>query len=163
MSRCSERLLVFATRCVASRGWTCRCFGCIRDRCAGCGNGWRGFAILWLNACVLFLAANLAALLVLALRERPARMTHPFDPKLLRRFFPTLGDQELADFVRENVQTFQYEPFTQFRERPAAGRYVNVHPAGFRVSRDQGRPRRRTSTSSSSAARRPSGTACRTT
>jgi len=35
---------------------------------------------------------------------------------------------------------FLYEPFTEFKERPYAGKYVHVEQNGFRVSKNQGMP-----------------------
>jgi hypothetical protein len=31
----------------------------------------------------------------------------------------------------------EYEPFTGFRERPLRGKLANIHPAGFRFSKDE--------------------------
>lgn len=102
----------------------------------------RGFAaaaILWLNVCLLFIAANAAALLLLALLPAP-------DPTpaaahigaALHQALPDLQDDEIVQLMRENAREFAYEPFTEFREKPASGRYVNVDANGFRRSRGQG-------------------------
>jgi hypothetical protein len=102
--------------------------------------GFLGIAILWLNICLLVLIANLGAAIYLALRGPIASnaSSATLDPKPMRRFFPELSDDELADFLGENARVLQYEPFTQFREKPSSGRFVNVHPAGFRLSKNQG-------------------------
>jgi hypothetical protein len=103
--------------------------------------GYRGLAILWLGTCLLFLAANLIAMLVLSITRGSARHAAPaasVDPKPLRQFFPAMSDADIAALRRESARIIQYEPFTQFREKPSAGRYVNVHESGFRLSKNQG-------------------------
>jgi len=98
-----------------------------------------GFAVIWLNACLLFIAANLAALMYASLRSGSASSVVPQGPDLarLKQLLPEIGDG-VADFSREVSRDIIYEPFTQFREKPFVGRYVNVHPAGFRPGREQG-------------------------
>jgi hypothetical protein len=93
-------------------------------------------AVLWLNLCLSLALLNLLAL---ALPERPAAA--PFGPagdSQVHRAYPLLGPGEIERLLRESVRDFVYEPYTQFRERPFAGRYVNVDVHGFRVGRNQG-------------------------
>jgi lysophospholipase L1-like esterase len=101
--------------------------------------GYVGLALLWLNACLLFVAANLAALGYASLRGRPVSPLVPTgpDPARLKQLLPEIGDGA-ADFSREISREIIYEPFTQFREKPSAGRFVNVDPAGFRPGKGQG-------------------------
>jgi lysophospholipase L1-like esterase len=98
-----------------------------------------GLAVLWLNACLLFIAANLAALVYASLRAGSASPVAPRGPDLarLKQLLPEIGDGA-ADFSRELSRDIIYEPFTQFREKPFVGRYVNVNQAGFRPGREQG-------------------------
>src|SRR5215813_3181316 len=98
-----------------------------------------GLALLWLNTCLLFVAANLAALVYASLRGVPASPLVPPGPDLarLKELLPEVGDGA-ADVSREIRREIIYEPFTQFREKPFVGRYVNVDPAGFRPGRGQG-------------------------
>ena len=99
---------------------------------------YRDVALFWLNACVLVLVANLLAAAWLAWQGTRPAAPPPVDQKPLQRFFPGWSEADLAAFLRESTQTFQYEPFTQFRERRREGRYVNVEVAGFRRSAGQG-------------------------
>lgn len=109
-------------------------------RLARLSRAFRAAAILWLNVCLLFLAANAGAYLLLKILPPPdplpAAAAHVH--AALREVFPDLGADEFVQLMRENAREFTYEPFTQFREQPSRGRYVNVDANGFRHSRDQG-------------------------
>jgi len=54
--------------------------------------------------------------------------------------YPNLSGKEQLDLALETWRDrpFEYEPFTQFKERPFKGNYVNVDPNGFRITSDQG-------------------------
>ena len=59
--------------------------------------------------------------------------------QLMQQTYPHLAREELAQLLTETwSRPFVYEPFTQFKERPYAGRYVNVTDQGFRVCKEQG-------------------------
>ena len=85
-------------------------------------------ARLWLALTLLAVAANALALAVHAARS-PTPQGAPGLEEALRRAVPELDAAALA---RETPREFIHEFFTQFRERPATGRYVNVDAAGFR-------------------------------
>lgn len=53
---------------------------------------------------------------------------------------PELGETTLKKIIEEtwHRRNYRYEPFTQFKEVPRTGRYVNITPAGFRVTHNQG-------------------------
>lgn len=99
-----------------------------------------GIAILWLNLCLLFVGANLLAALVLALLPAPdaAPAAAAHIGGALKQVFPGFSDEQFLTLMRENAREFIYEPFTEFREKPSAGTYVNVDANGFRRSREQG-------------------------
>jgi hypothetical protein len=45
----------------------------------------------------------------------------------------------IRELLRETWNRgYAYEPFTYFKERPFTGKYVNVDPHGFRVTKEQG-------------------------
>ena len=52
----------------------------------------------------------------------------------LEEYYPGVTREKVAGLTNETYQSFQYEPFVEFRERPRSGTYVNVDPAGFRAS-----------------------------
>ena len=59
--------------------------------------------------------------------------------KYLKELYPDLHGREVNLLLYETwSRPYVYEPFTQFKERPFKGKYVNVHEAGFRFSKDQG-------------------------
>lgn len=56
-----------------------------------------------------------------------------------RELFPDLKDSELETLLREmRSRSLDYEGFTEFKELPFKGRYLNIDPHGFRMSKDQG-------------------------
>jgi hypothetical protein len=59
----------------------------------------------------------------------------------LERVHPDLSRAEIITLLNETyspARAYVYEPFTEFKERPYAGKYVNVDMNGFRVSKNQG-------------------------
>jgi hypothetical protein len=53
--------------------------------------------------------------------------------------YPGLNEHEIDDLLKETwSRPYLFEPFTQFKERPHQGRYVNVDSNGFRVTKNQG-------------------------
>jgi hypothetical protein len=61
------------------------------------------------------------------------------DAAALEQLYPEMTSDERAQLLEESgARRLEYEPFTEFRERPFAGRYVNVSDEGFRRSRSQG-------------------------
>lgn len=93
-------------------------------------------ARLWLAASLVVVGANGLAAGVLAARAWRARGGAV--PGLEAALRAALPASDAAALARETPREFVHEFFTQFRERPAGGRYVNVEPAGFRRSAGQG-------------------------
>jgi len=87
---------------------------------------------------VLFAALNLLAWGFLRLFPRdPVTLTYGTRPFGL--VYPGRSPAELRELLRETwTRPVVWEPFTESRERRFRGRFVNVHPAGFRLSADQG-------------------------
>src|SRR5437016_11456642 len=57
----------------------------------------------------------------------------------LAEVYPNLTEPEIKGLLNETwSRRYQYEPFTEFKERPYAGRYVNVSASGFRLTKNQG-------------------------
>ena len=55
----------------------------------------------------------------------------------LRAAYPQWTDEDLWQLLRESSWIYDFEPFTQLRVRPVAGRFVTIDPAGFRHVADQ--------------------------
>ncbi len=59
--------------------------------------------------------------------------------KPLNEIYPTLMGRDVNLLLYETwSRPYVYEPYTQFKERPFKGKFVNVHEAGFRLTKDQG-------------------------
>ena len=59
--------------------------------------------------------------------------------KPLNEIYPTLMGRQINLLLYETwSRPYVYEPYTQFKERPFKGRYVNVSEAGFRLTKNQG-------------------------
>lgn len=59
----------------------------------------------------------------------------------LEKVYPDSSRAEIKTLLNETyspARAFLYEPFTEFKERPYAGKYVNVDRNGFRVSKIRG-------------------------
>lgn len=57
----------------------------------------------------------------------------------LKKVYPQLTEQTIKDLLHETwSRTLTYEPFTQFKEGPYKGNYVNVDPHGFRITENPG-------------------------
>lgn len=62
------------------------------------------------------------------------------DLESLHTVYPRMKTEEIRELLFETwTRPYLYEPFTQFRERPYSGKYVNVSQDGFREVADQER------------------------
>jgi len=56
-----------------------------------------------------------------------------------RDLYSQYNDNELRDLLFENwSRPYEYESFTEFKERPFKGKYVNISEYGFRAVKNQG-------------------------
>lgn len=101
-------------------------------------------ALISFNTLLLFGAMNLAAWLI----SRPggARAALPEAPPVvatygidtIRQAYPHRDDVAIKRLLNETWgRELSYEPFTEFREGPCKGEYVNVSLYGFRLGKDQ--------------------------
>lgn len=106
---------------------------------------YRNTALFLLNFVVVLVAINVA--LYVAFRIKDARTNQSDAERIaaihnspeLRRVYPDLDAASIHQLMKETwSRSYGYEAFTQFRERPFHGRFVNVSEAGYRASRDQG-------------------------
>lgn len=97
---------------------------------------WYGdFAIVWLNACVVFVVLNLALAWIHGRAPKPPE-GGPIRSTIARAH-PELDPAALDVLVAETKRPIEYAPYTDMTDPPATGRFVNVDPAGFRRSKDQ--------------------------
>src|SRR5271167_4440805 len=103
-------------------------------------NWYRVVAIGLLNSVLLLLLLNLFLYMII----RGRRPTNPEEAPIstivrsLAKAYPGWGEADVKLLLTETSQLkYEYEPFTGFKERAFRGRFVNIDPAGFRVSKDQ--------------------------
>ncbi|MBI5722943.1 MAG: SGNH/GDSL hydrolase family protein [Planctomycetes bacterium] len=102
-------------------------------------------AISVLLVVVVLLAAAIDGICRLCYRgsDPAAAKTNPLIEKYgieaMRKAYPGLDDSQIEQLLAQMWKPVQFESFTQFRERPRTGRYVNVSEHGFfRLIKDQG-------------------------
>lgn len=99
-------------------------------------------AIILLNILLLFLLANILCFIGFKIKDAYFQKYNPVSKKYaqsLLEVYPGLSEREIKDLLNETwSRNYVYEPFTQFKERPYTGKYVNVDKNGFRVSKNQG-------------------------
>jgi hypothetical protein len=97
---------------------------------------WGDVAILWLNACVLFVALNLVLWWIHGGRS-PRPEMGPIRATMARAM-PDLDAQALDQLIAETRRTIAFAPYTDMTDPPSVGRFVNVDPVvGFRKSKNQ--------------------------
>jgi len=104
------------------------------------GRGYRGAAAILLNTVVLLLVIDGVLSLAFWLKDRRGvvvDMYDALDDATLAQLYPGRTRAEIGNLWTETVQPLAYEPFTEFHERPRAGRWVNVDRVGFRHVADQ--------------------------
>lgn len=109
---------------------------------------YKALSVIIMNTVLLFVILNLIADgvndLQEGMRKRAAAKGNKafgyreFQPAL-SLLYPGLTPEQITNLTVENRKMeFMYDTFTQFREKPAAGKYVNVSEQGFRLIRNQG-------------------------
>lgn len=111
------------------------------DRSATIPRYYKATALFLLNVVVLLVLANAGLYLIFRIKDgRTARRVAKIhESESLKVVYPDLDARGIEQLLRETwSRSYAYEPFTQFKERPFQGRFVNVSEAGFRVSKNQG-------------------------
>jgi hypothetical protein len=103
-----------------------------------------GLSLVLYNFVLIFVAVNLLLAVFFSVKKSlfVQRPTHPYSASrgaAVSILYPDLNADEIERLLRETwSRPYVFEPFTQFKEPPSSGRYVNVNANGFRVGRDQG-------------------------
>jgi hypothetical protein len=105
--------------------------------------GYRFTAVTLLNILVALVLLNaiLSAVFMVwdHLLPNPVLTKYGHLASTLRAVYKGLSEREIDDLLKETwSRPFVYEPFTQFKERPYRGFYVNVDSNGFRITKNQG-------------------------
>jgi hypothetical protein len=101
-------------------------------------------AIIFFNACLIFLLGNIVVWA--ALEARLYLQGAQNQPEIVRRYgldniraiYPDLEDEDISRLLNESRGQFEYELFTIFKESPRKGKFVNVSMHGFRHVENQG-------------------------
>jgi len=106
---------------------------------------YKASALMLLNTCVLFLLLNVGLYIVFQIKdhffdiEESNPVSRKYSNSSLKEVYPLLSEEEIDDLLTETwSRPYVYEPFTQIKERPYSGDYVNVDENGFRVTKNQG-------------------------
>jgi hypothetical protein len=108
------------------------------------GRRWRHghhvVAVMLLNTALLLVAVEAALAVVFWMKDRRGVVVDMYDgldDATLATLYPHRRREDVAGLWKESVQPLVYEPFTEFRERPRRGTWVNVDSAGFRYGENQ--------------------------
>lgn len=86
---------------------------------------------------VIFLAINILIYFIYSNVEKNP-VADKYGLSSLEKVYPGKNRDQIYKLLVENwMRPYLYEPFTQFKERPYRGDYVNVDENGFRFSADQ--------------------------
>jgi hypothetical protein len=98
-----------------------------------------GTALVVLNCILALIVLNGAAALFLAQRSSPPNPPSAAPEEVaLAAAFPALSHEEIRRLIDETGRfSYMFEPYTQFRDRPRQGTYVNIDSVGFRYSAQQ--------------------------
>lgn len=109
---------------------------------------YKALALILLNGVVLLIVLNITLLAIFGLKSLLSsdRKSNPVSERyaniFLSSLYPQLNPDEINDLLietwSEQSMSFQYEPFTLFKERPRQGVYINISENGFRISKNQG-------------------------
>lgn len=114
--------------------------------CRIVGKNYRSIALIVLNTIVAFLVLNLMASGILDFREylrkRAESGKGPYSYKKyetrLQEVYPNLSEKEINELLVETKSlALTYDPYTQFKDRPIKGKFVNADIRGFRPIKDQ--------------------------
>ncbi len=105
------------------------------------GRTYRAAAVMLLNTLVVLLVLEAGLSFAFAFKDRRDRnpVSSEYGHERVRDAYPERTEADMDTLLRESwKRPYAYEPFTQFKEAPFAGRFVNVDANGFRVSANQG-------------------------
>ncbi len=101
--------------------------------------GWflyQKIAVIVLTAILIFILLNLVSLITIKIIKGKS------SDKIIKTDFhiiyPRYSKDEIRTLWKETtLRSFQYDPYTQFRERPYQGKYVHIDAQSFRHNRNQ--------------------------
>jgi hypothetical protein len=98
-------------------------------------------AVVVFDGILVFLFVNLVLYLFFGLTQ-PRQGGRPwtrYGADALLKAYPGWRSEDIKTMLTEEWEKLpeDYEPFTAFKERPLRGKFVNIDPAGFRISKGQ--------------------------
>lgn len=94
-------------------------------------------SLLLLTLVLFFVVFNIIAYAAYKLLNNffyPHQVVRKYGTETLRAAYPALDEQTWKSLINESHNIpLEFEPYTQFRERPTQGKWVNIHAAGFRL------------------------------
>jgi hypothetical protein len=98
-------------------------------------------ALLLLNSFLLFVLINVILLAFFSINHPVPDdpITAKYGSSAVRQVYPGVEPSEVVQLLKETwSRGYAYEAYTQFKEGPFVGQYVNVSEQGFRLSKEQG-------------------------
>jgi hypothetical protein len=104
-------------------------------------NGYRFAALICLNTLIFLLVINIILFIIFRINDSFNRniVFKKYNNLNVESLYPNMTRGEVDNLLKETwSRPCVYEPFTQFKERPYKGHYVNVDNNGFRYTKNQG-------------------------
>ncbi|MBN1493684.1 MAG: SGNH/GDSL hydrolase family protein [Candidatus Omnitrophica bacterium] len=99
-------------------------------------------AVALLNTVVALILLNVILSVMFQIKDHfsPDPVSTKYGDSIINAVYPGLSDSEIQELLKEtwSRRRYIYEPFTQFKESPHQGVYVNVDINGFRLTKNQG-------------------------
>ncbi|MFC1488232.1 hypothetical protein ACFL6B_00125 [Thermodesulfobacteriota bacterium] len=98
-------------------------------------------ALILLNICVFVILLNVCFWGIYSVKDKffkKAPIEQKYGIALFKKVYPDLSEKTIHELLLETWFIPQvYESFTQFKEIPIQGKYINIDENGFRFSKDQ--------------------------
>ncbi|OGI18279.1 MAG: hypothetical protein A3B68_04385 [Candidatus Melainabacteria bacterium RIFCSPHIGHO2_02_FULL_34_12] len=103
-------------------------------------NFYKSFALVLLNIISLFVFVCMLVSLISFSKDFLSYKEQIFKQKnILHEIYPDLNNSQIKKVLHETwSRGFSYEPYTQFKESPYKGQFLNVSEHGFRHIKNQG-------------------------
>jgi hypothetical protein len=91
------------------------------------------------NSLALLVVLNVVLYVVISAKTKPDSPLVRYGKDNILTAYPGWHQDDVKTLLRETYADlkFEYEPFTEFRNKPLRGKFVNIDSAGFRVSKGQ--------------------------
>ena len=103
-------------------------------------SSYRFCALMLLNLLLALLVVNVILFFIFTVKDKTRQnpVSTKYGHLLVNSLYPGLDKGEINALLKETwSRPYIYEPFTQFKERPYKGSYVNVSTNGFRITNNQ--------------------------